>query len=298
MSSNRGKMFAAACLLCAGVAFAQSLTVLWDHTVNVQEVGIVDHFWDNDPAWRAVGAAPILGNGEFLRTVTIYWAHGALDGTPNGGDVSKVRYRLLVFYSQPTDMLGIGTTPDVSLVFDEPSNPDWQTPVGGFLGFDLLRSEIDVSAAHVKTQKGVTYWVALVPETGEEIPSVITALSYSKWGTGAVGAESDWYQTGANYGAEGPASLVALGRNEKFLAYKVTSFLHPLDWDEDDDIDITEVNFMAGCATGPAIAIAPGRIAECGKADIDQDGDIDQSDFGLLQRCISGAGISPEPDCI
>lgn len=61
--------------------------------------------------------------------------------------------------------------------------------------------------------------------------------------------------------------------------------LIPADFDRDGDVDLNDLDVLAGCFSGPRIP----RTAGCVKADLDSDYDVDQSDFGKFQRCFSGA---------
>jgi hypothetical protein len=67
------------------------------------------------------------------------------------------------------------------------------------------------------------------------------------------------------------------------------------DLDRDGDIDLQDLNTLAGCALGPDVAqIAPA----CVQADLDHDGDVDQGDFGILQRCFAGQNVPADPECL
>lgn len=69
--------------------------------------------------------------------------------------------------------------------------------------------------------------------------------------------------------------------------------LIPGDFDRDGDVDTTDVNAFAACASGPSLPFTPG----CEAKDLDADDDTDQSDFSLLQRCYSGANRPASPGC-
>jgi hypothetical protein len=69
--------------------------------------------------------------------------------------------------------------------------------------------------------------------------------------------------------------------------------LIPGDFDRDGDVDTTDVNAFAACASGPTLPLTPG----CEAKDLDADDDTDQSDFSLLQRCYSGANRPASPGC-
>lgn len=69
----------------------------------------------------------------------------------------------------------------------------------------------------------------------------------------------------------------------------------PPDFDQDTDVDATDLAHLVNCDTGPAIPISD---PTCENADLDFDGDADQADFALFQRCFSGTGNPAALDCV
>ena len=65
------------------------------------------------------------------------------------------------------------------------------------------------------------------------------------------------------------------------------------DFDEDNDVDLTDFGLFQRCFAGPGQGVWDG----CEIVDIDEDGDVDISDFGRFQRCISGPNHAVNPDC-
>ncbi len=66
------------------------------------------------------------------------------------------------------------------------------------------------------------------------------------------------------------------------------------DFDQDEDVDLSDFGFAQGCLTGPDL----GPPAEgCEAADLDHDGDVDRVDLNLVRHCVSGAGIPANPQC-
>lgn len=65
------------------------------------------------------------------------------------------------------------------------------------------------------------------------------------------------------------------------------------DFDEDGDVDGTDLTAFESCASGPAVPFTTG----CSEKDLDSDNDVDQSDFGIFQRCYSGEGNPADPHC-
>ncbi len=53
------------------------------------------------------------------------------------------------------------------------------------------------------------------------------------------------------------------------------------DFDADGDVDSSDADILAGCASGPGVPHPPG---DCVRTDLDGDGDVDQADFGILQQ--------------
>jgi hypothetical protein len=66
------------------------------------------------------------------------------------------------------------------------------------------------------------------------------------------------------------------------------------DFDQDGDVDLTDLIHFEACATGPSMFYGE---PSCADRDLDLDLDIDQSDFGRWQRCYSGSGQSADPAC-
>jgi hypothetical protein len=65
------------------------------------------------------------------------------------------------------------------------------------------------------------------------------------------------------------------------------------DWDNDGDVDSSDVSSFVLCVTGPAVPAADA----CAGKDFDCDGDVDQDDFGIFERCFSGSDRYAEPHC-
>ncbi len=65
------------------------------------------------------------------------------------------------------------------------------------------------------------------------------------------------------------------------------------DFDDDADIDDSDLLLFIDCASGPAVPFAAG----CSSRDLDEDSDVDVADFAVLQRCISGDGHAADPNC-
>jgi hypothetical protein len=299
-------------LLISGVTVALCLaggarasTVVKDHVSDPavwSEVGIRDHFLDPMMDWSAVGAAAIVGNGQVLQRVGIIWAHGSYEGEPNGGDPSEIQYRFR-FYPDTASfslesLFAPPSHPEWTMILNGPVNADWSVSMGQFLGtFDLFYSEVDVSYLRIRTTPGQIHLIVLVPESRLANPGILTAIAVSSGGGGSVGAESDWYASGAALGGVGPASLHDLGEADEYLAYRVTTYEpHPRDLDDDGDVDDEDLGNFRMCFSGPSIP--PAGDETCMKCDFDRDGDIDQGDFGLLQRCYNGPDRAPPADCV
>lgn len=291
-----------ALLLASG---ARAATVVKDHVSDPllwTDVALRDHFLDPAIEWSAVGAAAIVGNGEIVQRVGIIWARASADGTPNGGDLDEIQYRFC-FYPNTASyaleaLFGVPAHPEWISALNGTVNADWSIPIGRFLDeFDLYYSEVDVSFLAIRTTPGQVHLIVLVPESRLAVPGTITALAGSMGGDSAIGSESDWYVSGANLGALGPAALQDLAEHYGFFAYRVTTYEpHPRDLDGDGDVDDEEMAILGLCFGGPAMP--PGGDESCMKCDFDRDSDVDQSDFGLLQRCYNGPDQAPPAGCM
>ena len=81
----------------------------------------------------------------------------------------------------------------------------------------------------------------------------------------------------------------------------------PGDFDNDGDVDETDLAVFIACTTGPTILYDPqGLPLGCEllpdendliEADFDDNGDVSQADFAFFQRCISGDGKPGDPTC-
>jgi len=67
----------------------------------------------------------------------------------------------------------------------------------------------------------------------------------------------------------------------------------PADFDDDCDVDLSDVDAYEACAFGPDLPLDP----NCVNRDLDDDADADLSELSVLQRCFSGDGIAGDPDC-
>ena len=67
-----------------------------------------------------------------------------------------------------------------------------------------------------------------------------------------------------------------------------------VDYDNDGDVDIDDVNIFAACALGPEIAQAS---PACLDKRMDGDADVDATDFGIFQRCLGAPSMTPPPGC-
>ncbi|MBI4579136.1 MAG: hypothetical protein HY718_05495, partial [Planctomycetes bacterium] len=68
------------------------------------------------------------------------------------------------------------------------------------------------------------------------------------------------------------------------------------DLNDDCLVDADDVDILAGCASGPAVA--HDGTPQCQIADIDFDQDVDDADFAILQRCLGTAAAPVDPSCI
>ncbi|MDM8006427.1 MAG: CARDB domain-containing protein [Phycisphaerae bacterium] len=68
----------------------------------------------------------------------------------------------------------------------------------------------------------------------------------------------------------------------------------PPDFDNDGDVDQTDLDQFEACSTGPGI---PQDNPDCAWAKLDGDDDVDQSDFAIFQRCYSGENMPADPGC-
>jgi len=69
----------------------------------------------------------------------------------------------------------------------------------------------------------------------------------------------------------------------------------PMDFDFDNDVDMSDFGRFQTCLTGPDIAQ---QDPACQSAKLDEDADVDQEDFALFQQCLSGAALSPPAACM
>ena len=71
------------------------------------------------------------------------------------------------------------------------------------------------------------------------------------------------------------------------------------DFNCDEQVDASDEQAFADCATGPALSGPPAGCSaeQFGLADLDNSGDVDSDDFGRFQRCIAGPGQVPAADC-
>lgn len=68
----------------------------------------------------------------------------------------------------------------------------------------------------------------------------------------------------------------------------------PADFDRDGDVDLTDLEVLVNCTSGPRVL----RLESCAKADFDNDNDVDLADFGRFQRCFSGANHAADANCM
>ena len=68
---------------------------------------------------------------------------------------------------------------------------------------------------------------------------------------------------------------------------------HPVDYDNDCDVDQADYTIFEACASGPGVP----HDLDCEDRDYDGDLDVDQEDFAVFQRCISGEGNPADPTC-
>jgi hypothetical protein len=89
------------------------------------------------------------------------------------------------------------------------------------------------------------------------------------------------------------AGLGTLALSSPGLALPPSSI--DVDYDNDTDVDGSDLAVMAGCRSGANVPPPPGCAAS---SDLDLDGDVDGDDFGIFQRCISGDGLPAAAECV
>ncbi len=65
------------------------------------------------------------------------------------------------------------------------------------------------------------------------------------------------------------------------------------DFDQDLDVDLSDLDLLQACMNGPNRPFAPG----CGITDLDEDGDVDVTDYSRFLRCFNGPNLPPAPGC-
>ncbi len=63
----------------------------------------------------------------------------------------------------------------------------------------------------------------------------------------------------------------------------------PGDFDEDNDVDLTDFGYLQACFKGSGVPYPP----DCESADLDNDGDVDQADFNRFKPCLEGPNRPP-----
>ncbi len=267
----------------------------------VSETGALANQLVLEAGWSAAGGASVTGNGEYLSSVSIVILSVDAEGHANQGNLDLVKYRLRIYDAPPTTLLGLPALIDRGNY--QPANSDWRTTFGNWsfldqeppIIYNLLKVTVDVRDAAFRLQSGHEYVVVLVAETGEEIPSVYVALSWSRGGPNAIGTGSDWHHD-EQIGFPVLLGDVLFDPDIKNFAYRVVTYTpHRADFDKDGDVDGDDLAVLRSCLSGPAIPRPDSE--KCRDADADGDNDVDQSDFGLFQRCWTGQGGRPASDC-
>jgi|GEM_PF-957583 len=133
------------------------------------------------------------------------------------------------------------------------------------------------------TQGGQGMWqLDGVPEGNYQVIPILMGSCFSH----VVGGEPDGYRSVcihvnvANETANQNIAFLAVGKAQS-------------DFDQDCDVDGTDLILFTACLSGPVVPLSPG----CQSRDLDSDGDVDQDDFGFFQRSLSPAGMAGEPGC-
>ncbi len=90
-----------------------------------------------------------------------------------------------------------------------------------------------------------------------------------------------------------PPGLVWIRQQTPTALALVAGHAIPQDFDEDGDVDKTDLDAFRVCGSRAAVPYASG----CSGKDFDDDGDVDMDDFGVFQRCFSGPGRPADLHC-
>ncbi|HOW73835.1 MAG TPA: autotransporter-associated beta strand repeat-containing protein [Phycisphaerae bacterium] len=256
--------------------------VLDTNGFNVTVAGAIAEL-DSQTPLKKTGAGTLRLDGANTYTGETTVAQGALGGV---GAIAAVRVEPGASLS-PGPSAGTLRTGDVT----------WEAGAGLELDFDSAASADRLEVAGQVTLNGdvpLSLRLNYAPAAEQTFVVIANDGSDPVQTGGLFMIGNNTLEEGESFAAAGVRWTISyIGGDGNDVALTFTVTLIPPDFDQDGDVDSSNLAAFEGCASGPAIP----HTGDCGKADFDGDNDVDQVDFGIFQRCWSGGNKPADPNC-
>lgn len=181
---------------------------LWQDTFNCY-----NHSEGGVPSLDGWAASAFRGNGY-----STSWVEGLFvtekQGIPNNGNLSLKDFRVVFYADYNAFAAPSWRDGTLNVLFDTPSNPGWDSPIGQAEGWDVYRLRFEVAFPTVLDQ---VHYFSIVP-VGSSSVSGVSMLRFSTGGQGAIGLDLDVFRDANGLG---PGTLQGLGAPYDYVATSV-----------------------------------------------------------------------------